>query len=187
MQDNTQELLDSIFVCNSTIPYLEQLSIYKTQNKKGGNDNFFFKPRLFLKLYKPKVIKQDLSHMTLLFEKDRNHLLYSLLKKVEEALYKNIHNKFNLPSTCKKYNILYETDTGFSLKLYLPKNNNTYCVKMFEKENNETKEIKFRFPKLNSTLDNCDIEIKNIWLKNNTFGFNLEFKSITHNFDSIFY
>lgn len=184
MQTKDQD--SSIFICSSTIPYLEQLSIHKTHNAKGGNDNFFFTPRLFLKLYKPKIIKQDAFHMTFLYEKDKNHLLYTLFKKVEDALYKNIYNKFNLPS-CKKYNILYETDTGFSLKLYLPKNNNTYCVKMFEKEDNETKEIKFRFPRLNSILDSCDVEIKNIWLKNNILGFNLELKSITHNFDSIFF
>lgn len=181
------EQTDSIFVSSSTLPYLEKLSVHKTQNIRGNNDNFFFKPRLFLKLYHPKLIKQDNTHMTLLFEKDKSHLLYSLLKKIEDALYKNIHSKFNLPTNCKTYNILYETETAFSLKLYLPKNNNTYCVKMYEKENNETKEIRFRSPKLNSKLDSCDIEIKNIWLKNNTFGFNLELKSITHNFDSIFY
>lgn len=175
-----------IFVSSSTICYLEQLSVQKQKNTKGSNDNFFFSPRLFLRLYKPKVIKQDISHITLLYEKDKAHLLYSLLKKIEEALYKNIHSKFNLPSNAKKYNIIYETDTGFSLKLYLPKNNNTYCVKMYEKEDNVSNEIRFKFPKLNSTLDNCEIEIKNIWLKNNTFGFNLELKSITYDFDSIF-
>lgn len=181
------EFQDSIFVSNSSIPYLEKLSVQKIHNSKGGNDNFFFTPRLFIKLYKAKVIKQDAFHITLLFEKDKNHLLYSLLKKVEEALYKNINFKFNLPKPNKVYNIVYETETGFSLKLYLPKNNNTYCVKMFEKENNQTNEIKFRFPRLNSIIDNCDIEIKNIWLKNYTFGFNLELKSVTHNFDSLFY
>lgn len=178
--------LNSIYISTSTIPYLEQMSIHKTYNTKGNNDNFFFNPRLYVRLFKPKVIKQDSYHITLLFEKDKGHLLYSLLKKIEIALYNNTFSKFNLPQNCKKYNLFYETETGFSLKLYLPKNNNTYCVKMFEKINNETKELKFRFPKLNSILDQCDIEIKNIWLKNKVFGFNLELKSVLHNFDSIF-
>lgn len=174
-----------VYVSTSTLLYLEKLSIHKTKNTRGNNDNFYFSPRLFLKLYNPKVIKIDSNHITVLFQKDVNFLLYSLLKKIETALYTNLCKDESISFT-KKYNILYETDTGFSLKLYLPKNHNTYCVKRYEKYNGSIEETKFKFPNLNSTLDTSDIEIKNIWLKNKVIGFNLELKTITYNLDSIF-
>jgi hypothetical protein len=173
-----------IYASSSTLSIIEKMSLFKKHNEKGGNDNIFFNPRMFLKLYKGKVIKSDLNNVTVFFEKDKNFLLYSLLKKIDTAIYTNVQSKFSLDIK-KRYNLFYETDTAFSLKLFLPKNHGTYCVKAFDKIHGTQQVAKFVIPPINCLIDSFDVEIKNIWIKNKTFGINLELKSLLYDFDAL--
>lgn len=160
----------------SDLIYNNELKILKKKQQKPENSNYYFNPSLALNLWKSKVMFRNPKFIVLEFSKvehinllillrDINIKLQNLLKKQNSELYnKNI------------YNIMSETDDKFTIRCYLPNYKGKYLVKYFI---NNTEEV-FRLPNINTVIDNCLIEIRNVWKTGDKCGFNIELKSIKY-------
>ena len=73
------------------------------------------------------------------------------------------------------YPLFMERDTTFTIQCFLPKIKNKINVKY----TNEGIESHFKYPNRNCIIDQCEIEIKNIWHLNGKSGFNIELKGMT--------
>lgn len=173
--------MSKIQLSTASLPYLERMNIVHKYNTAGRNDNFFFDPAIALTLRGGKVLRIDKNSLTLRFPKNECYLLYSLLCKSNEAIYKNIKSKFDL--VCEKqYSMLFDTPEEFHLRLYLPKKGNHYLIKRTDVAHSSSTSESFVLPRVGAVLDEADIEIKNIWCKNSVAGYNIELKSVKYFF-----
>ena len=75
------------------------------------------------------------------------------------------------------YKLMSEIDDDkFTIRCYLPNIKGKHLIKCYIDNKEET----FKLPRVNTVIDNCIIEIRNIWNINNKSGFNIELKSTSY-------
>lgn len=149
--------------------------IKKDQTGNFVGVNYFITPKISIKLYKPKVV--FVNSKTVTFEMSKiNTGLVNLLRRCDALILDKINNLTQAEDGLIKYNIFYENENNNNiyLRVYLPSYKNKYLIKYIE----ENKETFFKLPKLNSTIDEVIIDIKNVWYNNKKMGYNLELKCI---------
>lgn len=170
MQIITHDLLNT-FEKNNELNFLK-----KEQTGSINGLNYFILPKLSIKLYKPKV--SFINKKSITFEISRiNTSIISLLRRCDEMIINKLENDIPNIKNTSKYNIFYENENNntICIRCYLPCYKTKYLIKYME----EDKEMPFKLPKLNSTLDEVVIDIRNMWYNNdNKLGYNLELKYI---------
>jgi hypothetical protein len=146
--------------------------ILKKKFQKNSLDyNFYINPNIGIKLYNAKVI--DVSQNYIVFEYNKKNALnlFILLKNISEYilnLYKN-SDSYELKTL---YNLYMDKEDTFTVRCYLPKSKYKYNIYHYE-NNNQTN---FNLPRKGALYNEVLIDIRNIWIKNNKVGFNLELK-----------
>ena len=103
--------------------------------------------------------------------------LLILLRDINKKLQKLVKNKNSELFNTDIYNIMSEIDNDkFTIRCYLPNFKGKHLIKYYVDKNEEM----FKLPRVNTVIDNCIIEIRNIWKTNDKSGFNIELKSISH-------
>ena len=155
----------------------EQLKIVKKRQQHSDNFNYYFSPSIGLNLWKPKVMIINPKFIVLEFNKIEHMSLLILLRDINKKLQKLVKNKNSELFNTDIYNIMSEIDNDkFTIRCYLPNFKGKHLIKYYVDKNEEM----FKLPRVNTVIDNCIIEIRNIWKTNDKSGFNIELKSISH-------
>ena len=155
----------------------EQLKIVKKRQQHSDNFNYYFSPSIGLNLWKPKVMIINPKFIVLEFNKIEHMSLLILLRDINKKLQKLVKNKNSELFNTDIYNIMSEIDNDkFTIRCYLPNFKGKHLIKYYVNKNEEM----FKLPRANTIIDNCVIEIRNIWKTNDKSGFNIELKSISY-------
>jgi|UniRef100_A0A6C0ALS1 hypothetical protein len=159
----------------------EQLKIVKKRQQHSDNFNYYFSPSIGLNLWKPKVMIINPKFIVLEFNKIEHMSLLILLRDINKKLQKLVKNKNSELFNTDIYNIMSEIDNDkFTIRCYLPNFKGKHLIKCYVDKNEEM----FKLPRVNTVIDNCIIEIRNIWKTNDKSGFNIELKSTSYFFKS---
>ena len=146
--------------------------ILKKKFQKNSLDyNFYINPNIGIKLYNPKVI--DVSDNYIVFEYNKKNALnlFILLKNINEYII-DLYKKSDSYELKTLYNLFMDKEDTFTIRCYLPKSKYKYNIYHYE-NNNQTN---FNLPRKGRIYSEVFIDIRNIWIKNNKVGFNLELK-----------
>jgi len=164
-------------ILNSDILYElqtnKQLKLTKKFQKNSLNYNFYINPNIAIKLYTAKIIDISLNHITFEYNKKDSLNLFLFLKKVNESileLYKNSDSHENKTI----YDMYVNKPESFTIRCYLPHFKSKYFINYFENDIQK----QFFLPKKGYIYDELYIDIRNLWIKDNKVGFNLELKEI---------
>jgi hypothetical protein len=155
----------------------ETFKILKKNQKLLGNCNYYFTPNMGINLYNPKVKFVDKKFLVFEFTKKDSLLLLLLLRNINDVFLNELRSKFSETFDKTIYNLFSEDDLTFTLRCYLPNNNGKYFVQVNDSETGSN--IPFKLPRVNINYNTAMIEIRNVWKKNETYGFNLELKYIS--------
>lgn len=152
------------------------ITILKKRQKDSNDSNYYFTPNIGLNLWNAKIMFINSKFLVLEFNKIDHINLLTLLRYVDSSLQKLLKSKNSELFNVDIYSIMSETEDKFTIRCYLPNYRGKYLIKYYVNDSDEL----FKLPKLNSIIDNCVIEIRNVWGKNNKYGFNIELKSIKY-------
>lgn len=150
----------------------KSLKLDKKYQKNSSNYNFFINPNISIKLYNSKVV--DISNNHIVFEYDKkNYLnLFILLKNINENIL-NLYKKSDSYEDKTIYNLYIDKEDTFTIRCYLPHFKLKYFINHFENETQKS----FNLPRKGCIYDEVIIDIRNLWVKDNKVGFNLELKN----------
>lgn len=155
----------------------EQLNIVKKRQRNVDNFNYYFSPSIGLNLWKPKVMIINPKFIVFEFNKVEHMNLLILLRDIDKKLQKLVKNKNSELFNTDIYNLMSEIENDkFTIRCYLPNFKGKHLIKCYINNNEEI----FKLPRVNTIIDNCIIEIRNIWRTDNKSGFNIELKSISY-------
>jgi hypothetical protein len=163
--DILMELIDS-----------NNLKILKRSQKISSDCNYYFTPNMGIKLYKPIVKFVDKKFIVFEFQKANNLPLLLLLRHINNILLRELRTKFSETFNKTIHNLFSENDLVFTLRCYLPNNNGKYFIKIEDSDTGAS--LPFKLPNTNTNYDTAIVEIRNVWKRAETYGFNLELKSI---------
>ena len=158
---------------------VKDIKILKKSQKIDGNVNYYFTTVLAMSLYNPKVIFINPKFLVFEFEKYNNSLctysnsLCTLINTINDTLKNVTKSKYSELYDKNIYNIFSETETTFSIRCYLPNKNGKYFITC--KDN-----LTFKLPTAHCNFNSIIVEIRNIWGKNGTYGFNVELKQVEY-------
>lgn len=147
------------------------LQILKKSQKNTTNWNYYFTPNIGITLYNPKVKYVDKKCLVFEFERYKNASLYHLLKYINSTLQNELKKKYIELNDKHIYDIFSEQDETFFIRCYLPNNNGKYFISV-----NDDK--RFYLPRIGCIYDNIIVEIRNLWGKDQKYGFNIELKKV---------
>jgi hypothetical protein len=153
-----------------------QLNMLKKNQKFGTN--YYFTPNIGIRLYNAKVIFSDRKNITFQFDKWKNQSLYKMLQYINTILlqkYKKSSNK--IPDV--NYNLFYETEDHFNIRVYLPFSKSKYNIHVHDNDP-EKSSLEFKIPRNGIVYDVIVLEIRNVWEQDTRSGFNIELKSIEY-------
>jgi hypothetical protein len=151
--------------------------ILKKNQKVLGNCNYYFTPNMGISVYNPKIKFVDKKFVVLEFIKRDSLSLLLLLRHINDVFLNKLRENFSETFDKTIYNLFSEDDLAFTLRCYLPNNNGKYFV---QTEDSDTGlKIPFKLPRVNTNYNQSMIEIRNVWKKNETYGFNLELKYVS--------
>ena len=157
----------------------EQLKIVKKRQQNVDNFNYYFSPSIGLNLWRSKVMIVNPKFIVFEFNKIEHMNLLILLRDINNKLQKLVKKQNSELFNTDIYNIMSEIDDDkFTIRCYLPNVRGKHLIKCYIDNKEET----FKLPRLNTIIDNCIIEIRNIWCINNKSGFNIELKSTSITF-----
>ena len=151
--------------------------ILKKNQKVLGNCNYYFAPNMGVRVYNPKIKFVDKKFLVFEFTKVDSLSLLLLLRHINDVLLNELRSKFSETFDKTIYNFFSEDELSFTLRCYLPSNNGKYFVQVEDSETGS--KIPFKLPRVNTTYNESMMEIRNVWKKNETYGFNLELKYIS--------
>lgn len=153
------------------------LKIVKKIQKNSENFNYYFNPSIGMNLWKAKIMIVNPKFIVLEFNKREHMNLLILLRDINTKLQKLVRTKNSELFNINIYNIMSEIeDDKFTIRCHLPNFKGKYLIKSYINTNDET----FKLPSINTIVDNCVIEIRNIWKIGEKVGFNIELKSVKY-------
>lgn len=154
-----------------------KLAVLKKHQQNSDNSNYYFNPSIGLNLWRSKVMIKNSKFIVLEFNKIDHINLLILLRDINVKLQTILKQKDSELYNKNIYNIMSEIDDKFTIRCYLPNYKGKYLIKYFiNKEENV-----FRLPLVGAIIDNCTIEIRNLWKIKDKCGFNIELKSVNFN------
>lgn len=147
------------------------LKLDKKYQKNSSDYNFYINPKIGIKLYNAKVIEHSINHVVFQYDKKDFINLFILLKHINEDI-------IDLYKTCDSYelktiyNLYIDKEDTFTIRCYLPHYKSKYSITHYE----NNKILPFNLPKKYMVYDEVFIDIRNLWIKDNKVGFNLELK-----------
>jgi len=147
------------------------INLNKKYQKNSSDYNFFITPNIGFKLYNVKISDISINHIVFEYSKKDYLNLFVFLKKVNEHIIDLYKNSDSYESKTI-YNLFVDKQDSFTIRCHLPHNKFKYFITNYE---NNIEKI-FNLPKKYSTIDEVYIDIRNLWIKNEKVGFNLELK-----------
>lgn len=156
---------------------MDRFNILKKRQLNGDDYNYFFTPGIKMTLYSPKVFYVDEKYIVFEFDR-KNANLYGMFKKKNEHILSVLRYQCTELIDKEIYNFYTEKENTFVVRVYLPRIKSrqmSYNIKAF---NENHLEVAFYKPNKNVIYKSIDVEIKNLWQKKDTYGFNIELKSV---------
>jgi hypothetical protein len=147
------------------------LKILKKSQKNTKDWNYYFTPNIGISLYNPKVKYVDKKFIVFEFDRYKYSSLYHLIKHINISLQNELKTQYIELNDKNIYNIFSEEKETFFIRCYLPNNNGKYFITV-----NDDK--RFYLPRIGCIYDNVVVEIRNLWGKDNKYGFNIELKNV---------
>lgn len=155
----------------------EQLKVLKKRQQNSDNFNYYFSPSIGLNLWRSKVMIVNPKFIVFEFNKIEHMNLLILLRDIDNKLQRLVKSKNSELFNASIYKLMSEIDNDkFTIRCYLPNFKGKHLIKRYVDNNEEI----FKLPRVNTTIDNCVIEIRNIWKTNDKSGFNIELKSTSY-------
>jgi len=155
----------------------EQLKVLKKRQQNSDNFNYYFSPSIGLNLWRSKVMIVNPKFIVFEFNKIEHMNLLILLRDIDNKLQRLVKSKNSELFNTSIYKLMSEIDNDkFTIRCYLPNFKGKHLIKCYVDNNEEI----FKLPRVNTIIDNCVIEIRNIWKTNDKSGFNIELKSTSY-------
>ena len=148
-----------------------KITLVKKYQKNSDDYNFYINPNIGIKLYSAKVIDISLNHIVFEYNKKDSLNLFILLKLINENLL-NLYKQSDSYDSKTIYNLYIDKEDTFTIRCYLPHNKFKYFISHYESNIQKP----FNLPKKKGVYDEVYIDIRNLWIKDNKVGFNLELK-----------
>jgi hypothetical protein len=149
----------------------DELDIIRRNQKTKDDYNYYFNPSLYFKLYNARVKYVTNTYIILEFDYAKNINLLSFLGTCSSLLQEFVVKKF--PDDYSSFYKMHVEDLKkykFSVRASFKKIGSKFAT-VFREEHTE---VPFRLPKINSQIDYCEINIKNLWKNSGRLGYNLE-------------
>lgn len=143
----------------------------KKYQKNSSDYNFYINPNIGIKLYNAKVSYITNNFIVFEYNKKDSLNLFILLKNINEYLL-DIYKKSDSHESKTLYNLFMDKTDTFTIRCHLPKSKFKYLIYSYI----DMDLINFNLPKQGLIYDEVFIDIRNLWIKNNIVGFNLELK-----------
>lgn len=148
--------------------------INRKSQKTKDNYNYYVTPNVGLKLYNARVLACTSRFIVLRFERRDSINLLILLKYVSESLIYLVKQQY--PDEYKTtYDIHVDQEDYFTVRCYIPCTNGKYHIN----QHVDGQDVRFTIPRVNTTIKELDVDIRNLWKDNGKLGFNVEVKEIT--------
>lgn len=147
------------------------ISLAKKYQKNSSNYNFFINPNIGIKLYKAKVSEITINHVVFEYNKKDSINLFTFFKHINEHLL-DLYKQSDYYQDKTIYNFFIDKQDTFTIRCYLPHNKFKYFISHYE---NDILQF-YNLPKKGCIYDEVYIDLRNLWIKDNKVGFNLELK-----------
>lgn len=142
------------------------------KNQKVNGENYFFNPQLNITLYNTRII--DIQEKFIIIEFDKDNLQGLKITNINKNIKEYIEKSINIENK-KFYNLYTENDKKIRIRCLIPILNGMYKVE-YIRDGNKTP---FNNIYINSIINESEICIKNIWIKDDRIGFNVIIDKIT--------